>query len=59
MGTMHGFCAISHASAIRALAQLVIREIVYRLLTGAEGSRMRHLAIIGVTTTGRSGLSRS
>lgn len=27
-----------------ALAPLVIREIVYRLLTGAQGSRMRHLA---------------
>lgn len=26
---------------------LVIREIVYRLLTGAQGSRMRHLATFG------------
>lgn len=31
----------------RALAPLVIREIIYRLLTGAQGSRMRHLATIG------------
>ncbi len=28
----------------RVLAPLVIREFVYRLLTGAPGSRMRHLA---------------
>jgi AraC-like DNA-binding protein len=34
-------------SEYRALAPLVIREIVYRLLTGAQGSRMRHLAIFG------------
>ncbi len=31
----------------RALAPLVIREIIYRLLAGAQGSRMRHLATIG------------
>jgi AraC-like DNA-binding protein len=31
----------------RALAPLVIREIVYRLLTGAQGGRMRHLATFG------------
>jgi AraC-like DNA-binding protein len=31
----------------RALSPLVIREIVYRLLTGAQGSRMRHLANFG------------
>jgi AraC-like DNA-binding protein len=31
----------------RVLAPLVIREIVYRLLTGAQGSRMRHLAMFG------------
>ena len=31
----------------RVLAQLVVREIVYRLLTGAQGSRMRHLATFG------------
>lgn len=30
----------------RVLAPLVVREIVYRLLTGAQGSRMRHLATI-------------
>jgi AraC-like DNA-binding protein len=33
--------------AYRALAPLVIREIVYRLLTGAQGGRMRHLATFG------------
>src|SRR5687768_6640363 len=31
----------------RALAPLVVREIIYRLLTGAQGSRMRHLATDG------------
>jgi AraC-like DNA-binding protein len=31
----------------RVLAPLVIREIVYRLLTGARGGRMRHLATFG------------
>lgn len=31
----------------RVLAPLVIREIVYRLLTGAQASRMRHLAKVG------------
>jgi AraC-like DNA-binding protein len=30
-----------------ALAPLVVREIVYRLLTGAQGSRLRHLATFG------------
>lgn len=31
----------------RILAPLVIREIVYRLLVGAQGNRMRHLAQFG------------
>jgi AraC-like DNA-binding protein len=31
----------------RALAPLIVREIVYRLLTGAQGGRMRHLATFG------------
>ena len=31
----------------RALSPLVIREIIYRLLTGAQGNRMRHLATFG------------
>jgi len=31
-------------SEFRILAPLVVREIVYRLLTGAQGNRMRHLA---------------
>ncbi len=31
----------------RVLGPLVIREIIYRLLTGEQGHRMRHLATIG------------
>jgi AraC-like DNA-binding protein len=31
----------------RALSPLIVREIVYRLLTGTQGSRMRHLATFG------------
>jgi AraC-like DNA-binding protein len=31
----------------RVLAPLVIREIIYRLLTGAQASRLRHLATFG------------
>lgn len=31
----------------RVLAPLTIREIIYRLLTGAQGSRLRHLATFG------------
>jgi AraC-like DNA-binding protein len=31
----------------RAIGPLVIREIVYRLLKGAQGGRMRHLATFG------------
>jgi AraC-like DNA-binding protein len=31
----------------KALSPLVVREIVYRLLTGEQGSRMRHLATFG------------
>ena len=31
----------------RALAPLVVREVVYRLLAGAQGGRMRHLATFG------------
>jgi AraC-like DNA-binding protein len=38
---------IDSASEYRALAPLVIREIVYRLLAGAQGNRMRHLAEFG------------
>ena len=34
-------------SDYHVLAPLVIREIVYRLLTGAQGGRMRHLATLG------------
>jgi AraC-like DNA-binding protein len=33
--------------AYRALAPMIVREIVYRLLTGPQGSRMRHLATDG------------
>src|SRR4051794_22633162 len=35
---------IDRPSEYRAIAPLVVREIVYRLLTGPQGSRMRHLA---------------
>ena len=38
---------IDTPSEYHALAPLVVREIVYRLLTGAQGSRMRHLAMFG------------
>jgi len=38
---------IDRPGEYRRLAPLVIREIVYRLLTGAQGSRMRHLATSG------------
>jgi AraC-like DNA-binding protein len=38
---------IDNPGEYRALAPLVIREIVYRLLIGAQGSRMRHLATFG------------
>jgi len=31
----------------RVLAPLIVREIVYRLLTGAQGDRLRHLATFG------------
>jgi transcriptional regulator GlxA family with amidase domain len=31
----------------RVLGPLIVREIVYRLLTGEQGHRMRHLAMIG------------
>jgi AraC-like DNA-binding protein len=34
-------------SDYRALSPLMVREIVYRLLTGAQGDRMRHLATFG------------
>jgi AraC-like DNA-binding protein len=38
---------VENPKEYRALAPLVIREIVYRLLTGAQGSRMRHLVSFG------------
>jgi AraC-like DNA-binding protein len=31
----------------RVLAPLIIREIVYRLLAGEQGGRLRHLAVLG------------
>lgn len=34
-------------SDYRALSPLIVRELVYRLLSGAQGSRMRHLATFG------------
>src|SRR4051812_6558160 len=38
---------IERPGEYRALAPLVVREIVYRLLTGAQAGRMRHLAADG------------
>jgi AraC-like DNA-binding protein len=38
---------IERPSEYRALAPLVVREIVYRLLAGAQAGRMRHLATGG------------
>jgi len=38
---------VDRPSEYRVLAPLVIREIIYRLLTGAQGTRMRHLATFG------------
>ena len=38
---------IDRPADYRALAPLVVREIVYRLLTGAQAGRMRHLATFG------------
>jgi AraC-like DNA-binding protein len=37
-------------SEARVLAPLVIREIMYRLLIGAQGSRLRHIAVLGGST---------
>lgn len=37
----------SKPNEYRALAPLVVREIVYRLLSGAQASRLRHLATLG------------
>lgn len=34
----------------RVLAPLVTREIVYRLLIGAQGARLRHIAVVGGDT---------
>lgn len=34
-------------SEYRVLGPLVIRELIYRLLTGAQGNRLRHLATFG------------
>jgi len=38
---------IDTSNEYRVLAPLVVREILYRLLTGAQHSRMRHLATFG------------
>jgi AraC-like DNA-binding protein len=38
---------IDTPAAYRVLAPLVVREIVYRLLTGAQAGRMCHLAMFG------------
>ena len=41
---------IDEPGEYRALAPLVVREIVYRLLKGAQGSRLRHLTTFGGET---------
>lgn len=41
---------IDAPAAYRAIGPLVVREIIYRLLTGAQGNRMRHLANVGGQT---------
>jgi AraC-like DNA-binding protein len=41
---------IDRPGEYRALAPLIIREIVYRLLSGAQCGRMRHLATFGGQT---------
>ena len=38
---------VERPAEFRALAPLVVREIVYRLLSGGQGGRMRHLATDG------------
>ncbi len=38
---------VESPSEYRVLAPLVVREIIYRLLTGAQASRLRHLATFG------------
>ncbi|MGH7143152.1 MAG: AraC family transcriptional regulator N-terminal domain-containing protein [Planctomycetota bacterium] len=41
-------CRIAESPAqYRTLAPLIVREIIYRLLTGAQSHRMRHLATTG------------
>jgi AraC-like DNA-binding protein len=41
---------IDRPSEYRALAPLIVREIIFRLLNGAQCSRMRHLATLGGQT---------
>jgi AraC-like DNA-binding protein len=38
---------VDSPSDARVLAPLVTREIVYRLLMGAQGARLRHIAVLG------------
>lgn len=38
---------VSNPHEYRILGPLVIREMIYRLLTGAQGNRLRHLAMLG------------
>jgi hypothetical protein len=35
----------------RVLLPLITREIIYRLLMGEQGGRLRHLALLGATPT--------
>lgn len=41
---------IDRPGEYRVLAPLIVREIVYRLLTGPQGGRLRHLATFGGQT---------
>jgi hypothetical protein len=42
---------VEFPSEARVMQPLVTREIVYRLLRGAQGDRLRHLTQLGGTTT--------
>jgi AraC-like DNA-binding protein len=42
---------IDSPAEARMLMPLVMREIVYRLLVGAQGDRLQHLTVMGGTTT--------
>jgi AraC-like DNA-binding protein len=43
---------LDQPSEVRVLRPLITREIVYRLLIGEQGNRLRHLALLGGPTDG-------